>query len=165
MTTGRLSRFWVSAAIALIAIIAAGAFFAWSRYRPVAAIEVSLTPPAEYAGTMYIGGEVAAPGSYPYGSADTIDDLLRAAGGATANTTLELRVLAQTAGPQRVDVNRAEAWLLAALPEIGPTLAQRIVDYRQKNGAFRNTSELMNVAGIGRDTFDKIKDKVTVASD
>ncbi len=165
MTTGRTSRFWVSAAIALVAVIAAGAILGWTRYRPVAAVEVSLTQPQEYAGSVYVGGAVVAPGFYPYRSGDTLDDLLRAAGGASGNNTLELRVLSGERGPQLVDINRAEPWLLAALPGIGPTLAQRIVDYRQANGLFRNTSELMNVSGIGQGTFDKIKDKITVAAD
>ena len=165
MTTGQVSRFWVSATIALVAVIAAGVFFAWSRYRPVAAIEISLSESPEYAGSIYVGEAVAAPGSYPYRSTDTIDDLLRIAGGAAENATLELRVLTAVAGPQRVDINRAEAWLLTALPGIGQTLADRIVDYRQQNGPFRSTSELMKVAGIGQDTFDKVKDKVTVAAD
>ncbi len=165
MTTGRVSRFWVSVTIALVAVIATGAFFAWSRYRPVAAIEVSLAELPEYAGSIYVGEAVTAPGSYPYRSTDTIGDLLRAAGGAAANATLELRVLTPVAGPQRVDINRAEAWLLVSLPGIGQTLAERIVDYRQQNGPFHNTSELMQVAGIGRDTFDKIKDKITVSAD
>jgi competence protein ComEA len=53
-------------------------------------------------------------------------------------------------------------WLLQALPEIGETLAQRIVDYRQQNGPFRNTSELMKVAGIGAATYQQIKDLITV---
>lgn len=74
-------------------------------------------------------------------------------------------MLPAAGGAQRVDINRAEPWLLAALPEIGPTLAQRIVDYREKNGPFHSTSELMKVAGIGRDTFDTIKEMVTVAAD
>lgn len=165
MTTSRVSRFWVSAAIVLVAIIAAGAFFAWSRYRPVAAIEVSLAEPPEYTGSVYVGEAVAAPGRYPYRSTDTIADLLRAAGGAAENATLELRVLTAVSGPQRVDINRAEAWLLTALPGIGETLAERIVDYRQKNGPFRSTRDLLKVAGIGPDTFDKVKDRVTVAAD
>jgi competence protein ComEA len=165
MTTGRVSRFWVSVTIALVAIIAAGAFFAWSRYCPVAAIEISLAEPPEYTGAIYVGEAVAAPGSYPYRSTDTIADLLRAAGGASENASLELRVLTAVAEPQRVDINRAEAWLLVALPGIGQTLAERIVDYRQKNGPFHNTSELMQVAGIGESIFDKVKDKVTVGAD
>ena len=165
MTTGQVSRFWVSVTIALVTAIAIGSLLAWSRYRPAAGIEVSLAQPPEYTGSIYVGEAVAAPGSYPYRSTDTIDDLLRAAGGAAENTTLQLRVMTPVAGPQRVDINRADAWLLASLPGIGPTLAQRIVDYRQKNGPFRNTRELMQVAGIGENTFDKVKDKVTVAAD
>jgi competence protein ComEA len=165
MTAGRTNYFWVFSTIVLVAVIAAGVFFAWSRYHPVAAIEVSLRESPEYAGSIYVGDAVAAPGSYPYRSTDTVADLLRAAGGASENATLELHVLTAVAGSQRVDINRADAWLLAALPGIGQTLAERIVDYRQTNGPFHSTTELMKIAGIGEDTFDKVKDKVTVAAD
>ncbi len=65
--------------------------------------------------------------------------------------------------PQKIDINRAEVWLLKALPGIGETLAQRIVDYRQKNGPFRNTAELLKVAGIDSATYEKTKHLITVA--
>ena len=54
-------------------------------------------------------------------------------------------------------------WLLKALPGIGETLAQRIVEYRQRNGLFYNTRDLLKVAGIGTTTYEQIKDMITVA--
>jgi competence protein ComEA len=65
--------------------------------------------------------------------------------------------------PQKVDINRAEAWLLTGLPEIGTVTAGRIVAYREKNGPFRSINDLTRVEGIGKATFDKIKDLVTVS--
>ena len=65
--------------------------------------------------------------------------------------------------PQKIDINRAEVWLLEALPGIGETLAQRIVDYRQQNGPFQHTNELLKVAGIGTTTYEQIKHLITVA--
>ncbi len=65
--------------------------------------------------------------------------------------------------PQKIDINRAEAWLLEALPGIGKTLAQRIIDYRQKNGSFRNITEITKVEGIGPDIYEQIKNLITVA--
>jgi comEA protein len=64
--------------------------------------------------------------------------------------------------PQKIDINRAEAWLLEALPGIGPSKAQAIIDYRQQNGGFSDISELLNVSGIGQDIYQKIKDLITV---
>jgi comEA protein len=68
----------------------------------------------------------------------------------------------QVEQPQKVDINRAEAWLLEALPGIGETLAQRIIDYRQQNGAFRSISEITEVEGIGQSLYEQIKDLITV---
>jgi competence protein ComEA len=65
--------------------------------------------------------------------------------------------------PQKVNINRAEAWLLGALPGIGEVRAQAIIDYRQQNGPFRSTNELLKVAGIGTATYERIKDLITVA--
>jgi competence protein ComEA len=61
-----------------------------------------------------------------------------------------------------IDINTADAALLETLPGIGPTIAQRIVDYRTEHGAFQTIEEIMNVPGIGSSTFDKIKDYITV---
>jgi competence protein ComEA len=64
--------------------------------------------------------------------------------------------------PQKISINRADAWLLEALPGIGPALAQGIIDYREANGPFAMTGELKLVPGIGDATFDDIEDLITV---
>jgi len=51
---------------------------------------------------------------------------------------------------------------LDALPGIGPTLAARIVEYRQANGPFKSIEEVKNVSGIGEKRFADIKDFITV---
>jgi competence protein ComEA len=60
-----------------------------------------------------------------------------------------------------LNLNIATLEELEALPGIGPTLAQRIIDYRDQNGFFA-VEDLLNVPGIGQSTFDQIKDLVTV---
>jgi competence protein ComEA len=61
-----------------------------------------------------------------------------------------------------VNINTASADDLSALPGIGPTIAQRIVDYRTAHGPFSHIEDIMNVAGIGPATFDNIKDVISV---
>lgn len=61
-----------------------------------------------------------------------------------------------------VDINTATAAQLEALPGIGASKAQAIVDYRTKNGPFKSTDDLKNVPGIKEGTYAKIKGEVSV---
>lgn len=61
-----------------------------------------------------------------------------------------------------IDINRADAEQLTALPGIGEVLAGRIVAYREENGSFLSTQELQNVEGIGEKRLDAILDLITV---
>jgi len=70
---------------------------------------------------------------------------------------------AQGGASTLVNLNTATPAQLDALPGIGPKVAARIVEYRQKNGAFKKAEELMNVQGIGEKLFLKLKPLVTVA--
>ncbi len=61
-----------------------------------------------------------------------------------------------------VDLNQATAEELERLPEVGPSLATRIVEYRQRHGRFRMPEELQQVPGIGPKTYEALKDYITV---
>lgn len=61
-----------------------------------------------------------------------------------------------------VNINTADAEKLATLKGIGPALAQRIIDYREQNGAFKTIDEIKNVRGIGDKKFAAFKDKITI---
>jgi len=61
-----------------------------------------------------------------------------------------------------VNLNTASTTQIAALPGIGDKAAQRIVEYREKNGGFKKIEELMNVKGIGEKSFLKLKPLISV---
>jgi len=114
---------------------------------------------------IYIGGSVNNPGYYALEDRDTIDSLIKAAGGTADNydsSQFELIVIQPNEATQKIDINRADAWLLKALPGVGETKAQAIIEYRTENGLFRNINELLNVEGIGQGVFNSIKDLITV---
>jgi len=71
----------------------------------------------------------------------------------------------QVAGSQSgnlVNINQADLSRLETLSGIGPSFAQKIIEYREAHGGFKSTEELMAVPGIGRKTFDRLKDKITI---
>ena len=151
-----------------IAAIAGGIMLAvqHSRNQPVE-IVLSETEPPEQGGELYIDGAVANPGIYPLKEGDTLQALLSDAAvepDADLNH-IELYIPreGENQSPQKVDINRAELWLLEALPGIGEILAQRILDYRSENGPFRRIEDLFQVSGIGEATFENIKDFITVS--
>ena len=165
MITSKFSQYWALITILLVAIIAISSIVAWSRYSS-RAIEISIPTAQELQGEIYIGGAVSNPGFYSLKAGDTIEALVQAAGIQDADLIqLKLYILepGEEEPPQKIDLNRAEAWLLEALPEIGESRAQAIIDYRQQNGPFNNINELTKVEGIGAATYEKIKHLISVA--
>ncbi len=61
-----------------------------------------------------------------------------------------------------VNLNTASQAQLETLPGVGAKAAQRILEYRQKNGNFKKVEDLMNVKGIGEKSFLKLKPLITV---
>jgi len=61
-----------------------------------------------------------------------------------------------------ININTASLDELDSLPGIGPTIAQRIIDYRTQNGPFTKIEQIMDVSGIGPSTFDEIKNLITI---
>ncbi|MBT3389738.1 MAG: competence protein ComE [Chloroflexi bacterium] len=63
---------------------------------------------------------------------------------------------------QIVNINTASQAELETLPGVGPVTAEKIIAYRQENGAFSIIEEIQNVSGIGPATFEKMKPLITV---
>ena len=61
-----------------------------------------------------------------------------------------------------INLNTATIQELQTLPGIGPTLAQRIVNFREKNHGFKRIEELLAVPGISEKKWKVIRDKVEV---
>ena len=71
-------------------------------------------------------------------------------------------VFESPSGSGKINLNTASAEELEELPGIGPVLAQRIIDYREKHGYFKRIEDVQNVSGIGSKRFEQIKDLVTI---
>lgn len=141
---------------------------------------------------VYICGEVVSPGVYEVEEDARICDVLALAGGCTDQASAEsvnlaepvedgqmIRIFSeeeletgamskpdgQTASEDtdsRVNLNRADMNELMALPGIGKSKAQSIIDYRTEHNGFGKIEDLMNIPGIKSGVFEKIKDSIRV---
>ena len=128
--------------------------------------------------TIYIIGSVVNPGVYVLPAGSRLGDAIQSAGGFTNNAIKDKTNLAallvdgqQINVPEAgttsdnnlvaVNINTASLSDLDALPGIGPTTAQAIINYRLQNGPFQFIQEIQNVPGIGSVTFNSIKDYIS----
>ncbi|MDI6874201.1 helix-hairpin-helix domain-containing protein [Candidatus Solincola sp.] len=135
---------------------------------------------------VHVAGAVVHPGVVLLDPGARVMDAVEQAGGALPDADLDSLNLAQpvrdgqkitvprkgeSVGDQdgaasqaggRVNINTAGKEELERLPGIGPTLAQRILDYREANGGFRSVEELRKVSGIGPKKFEELKDLVEI---
>jgi len=140
---------------------------------------------------IYVTGAVQRPDVYLLAPESIVKDALAAAGGATEEADLErVNLAVQLCDQQQVHIprqgeeassatvpgdertmllpgskinlNTASVAELDVLPGVGPAIAQRIVDYREANGAFTAIEDVMNVKGIGPATYAKFEDMITV---
>ena len=140
---------------------------------------------------VYVSGAVAHPDVYQLPPDAIVRDALSAAGGGLPDADLARINLARQLLDQQhihvpltgeiappadsseegrslpsqsgcVNINTATSEELDRLPGIGPTYAQRIIDYRAAHGAFQDVEELTQVKGIGPSTLEKIRDLICV---
>lgn len=136
---------------------------------------------------VHVTGEVNKPGVYKLDEGSRIMDAVNAAGGFTAKADQNSLNLAKVLedGEQilinsvdaslnqssqsnsatnngKVNINTADLTLLQTLNGVGPSTAQKIIDYRNANGKFKAIEDLKKVSGIGDKTFEKFKDQICV---
>jgi competence protein ComEA len=140
--------------------------------------------------TVHVAGAVARPGLYEMDERSRIADAIEKAGGPVPGASLDQLNLAQrlkdgqrvfvptpqpstaagagtqapAAGEQGglVNINTAGENELETLPGVGPALAARIIEYRNRKGTFSSVDELDNVEGIGPTKLESMKDLVTI---
>ncbi len=184
-----LDRYTHAIIIGLAALLAAAVIALVIERRSGAGpleITVGGTPAASGPIQVYVTGAVAQPGVYEMSGSDRVVDLLYKAGGPAPDADMEAVNLAlrlhdedrvvvprmgeaattgstsQVAGATApVNINRASAQELDALPGIGAVYSQRIVDSRTTAGPFATTDDLVNRQLIPRATYDKIRDLIT----
>lgn len=133
--------------------------------------------------TVHIVGAVSSPGIYQLPAGSRVYQLLELCGGFSAEADQEtlnqarplmdgeqIQIMRTGESPQlnssgsasKININRATADELTALPGIGAVRAGQIVDHREKNGYFDDIQEIMDVGGIGEKTFKNIAELITI---
>lgn len=79
----------------------------------------------------------------------------------SVNTNLSTNKKSKT-DIEKINLNKATQTELETLPGIGPSTAEKIIEYRKENGNFKNIEDIMNVNGIGESKYNKIKDLISV---
>lgn len=130
------------------------------------------------AGFVHVSGEVLRPGVYPISDGMRLFEVIALAGGFTPKSDKDSINLARTVtdGEQilitameskpiddgLIHLNKATASDLDRLPGIGPTLSQRIIDWRIANGGFKAVEDLRRIGGIGDKLFAGIRKLVVL---
>jgi len=146
-----------------------------------------LPPPTPAPLRVHVTGAVQRPAVYLLSVESILEDALEAAGGSLPDADLNrinlaspiedgqqifipyqtiedssnaLPLSAMNASDERIDINQATDAELEQLPGIGPSLAQKIVEYRLAHGLFLEVDDLLNVSGIGPAKLDQIRDLI-----
>ena len=157
---------------------------------PRGAPVVLIPPPTPGPVTVHVAGAVVNPGVYDLPHGSIVSEAIEEAGGTLESAAIDWINLAETLSDGQqitvpvlqesdeqinlpipesktlttdpLNINTATAPELEMLPGIGPSLAQKIVDYRDRNGPFQKTEHLTRVSGIGPAKFEQIQDLICV---
>lgn len=163
-------KWWILIyALLIVAIITGGVVYGLRQWGRGGSAEITFSNTPASSIEIYLSGAIANEGIYSFSQDSSLEDILQGAGGVSEDADLaSIKMHVSAIGessfmePQQVNINTAEAWLLEALDGIGPTLAQRIIEYRESNGYFNSVDELTNVYGIGSKTLEDIRAEITV---
>ena len=78
------------------------------------------------------------------------------------NIIIEENTVSSNNSTQTININKATEKEFETLPGIGPSLASKIIEYRNQNGKFESIEDIKNVNGIGDNKYEKINDLITV---
>ncbi len=166
--TGIREKMWLIIAAFLAVCLITGTVFFCIRLYDLQPTEIILSESrqADISGDVYVCGSVARPGIYSTQPGDTLTALVSAAG-ISDNADIDaisihVPAKGEISQPQKVDLNRADAWLLQALPGIGEGKAAQIVDYRVKNGPLRSVDDLLKIKGFGKSVLDNVRSFVSI---
>ncbi len=151
---------------------------------------VLVPPPTPGPIQVHVAGAVVNPGVYELPNGSIARQAIEKAGGALDNAAMDWINLAatlsdgeqitvpiqadsgdptsisppevNTSNNDLLNINTATAPELERLPGIGPSLAQKIVDYRERYGPFEKIEDITHVSGIGTAKFDQIRDLICV---
>ncbi len=174
-----MERLVALVALAVVAIVGFG--YVWRSADPPSPQPMVV---AETSGRgtilVHVSGAVVSPGLVEVPADSRAADVVAAAGGVTAEASLEAinlaapvhdgeQIIVPTDTPNRpatadgrVPINTADAVALETLPGVGPVLAERIVAFRTQNGAFGSVEDLLDVPGIGEAKLASMRDAVRV---
>jgi len=166
--TGIREKMWLIIAALLAVCLITGLVFFCIRLAHLQPTEIILSDSRQFDiyGEVYIGGNVARPGIYATRPGDTLTALISAAGISDNADVSRISIYVPATGemskPQKVDINRADGWLLQALPGIGEGKAAQIVEYRSVHGPFRSLDDLLKIKGFGKSAVDGLRGYVSV---
>lgn len=137
-----------------------------------------------------IKGEVKNPGTYEFNNEERIIDAINKSGGLNDNANTDNINLSEklkdemiiyipskeanhTINKQdsnlkaeekdnKISINTANLSMLMSIKGIGQKKAEAIIEYREKNGLFKDINDIKNVSGIGNSLFDKIKNYIKI---
>lgn len=180
------------AAVGLAAGLAAAGYLWWSHAEPVpvaapstargAQESVSVVSPSPSGLVVDVTGRVRRPGLVTLPAGSRVADAVQAAGGPAPGADSGLNLARRLVDGEQIpvgvpgavasadasvpgtplDLNTATSDQFDRLPGVGPTMAQRIVDYRTQHGGFRSVDQLKQVSGIGERRLADLRPLVRV---
>lgn len=153
---------------------------------PPAAVEQNKEPVKHQNIVVYVSGAVKNPGVVSMAHGTRVVDAVKLLGGPTETANMQSVNLAAplvdgqqihvpdreetaagggtagTAGRGKININTADAAALDTLPGIGPSTAQKIIDYRKNKGPFSSLEDIKSVPGIGESKYQNLKEYITL---